>query len=88
MEIDVFGGERQDVFWIVGMGLTQRHATTMRPGAVYAGQVVPALCATELKIPQSTPIGRDPRSKSITDKCPDCAERIAEADFAETVWDF
>ncbi|GAA4610850.1 hypothetical protein [Saccharopolyspora hordei] len=88
MDIDVVDGERQDVFWIVGMGLTQRHATTMRPGAVYAGQVVPALCGAQLKVPQPTPIGRDPRSKSITERCPDCAARIAEADYAETTWDF
>ncbi|MDA3629194.1 hypothetical protein [Saccharopolyspora oryzae] len=88
MDIDEYDGDRQDVFWIVGMGLAQRHATIMRPGAVYAGQAVPALCATELKIPQPTPIGRDPRSAKITDKCPTCAERVAEADFAETTWDF
>ncbi|MER7015392.1 hypothetical protein ABT324_28495 [Saccharopolyspora sp. NPDC000359] len=88
MDIDVFGGEQQDVFWIVGMGLTQRHAITMRPGAVYAGQSVPALCGAELKIPQPTPIGRDPRSKAVTDKCPTCADRTTGANCTETTWDF
>jgi hypothetical protein len=88
MSIDVFRDEQQDVFWIVGLGLTMRHATTLRPGAVYAGQWIPSLCDVQLKVPQSTPSGREPNSKPITDKCPECTQKATDANFAEITWDF
>ncbi|MEV0053914.1 hypothetical protein AB0H34_25870 [Saccharopolyspora shandongensis] len=88
MAIDVFRDERQGVFWIVGMGLPLRHATIFRPGAVYAGQSIPALCGASLKVPQPTPSGREPNSKPVTDKCQECSREAAEGDFAETTWDF
>ncbi|MGI8308941.1 hypothetical protein [Saccharopolyspora hattusasensis] len=88
MVIDVFDDERQDVFWIVGMGLVVRHATTLRPGAVYAGQSIPSLCGVSMKVPQPTPSGRMPSSKPITDKCPECSREATEANFVETTWDF
>lgn len=88
MNINRFAEDRQDVFWIVGAGKTERHATTLRPGAVYAGQRVPVLCDVQVKIPQPTPLGREPQTKNISDKCPDC-ERIAAAEnCVETTWDF
>ncbi|MFC7344677.1 hypothetical protein [Saccharopolyspora griseoalba] len=79
--------ELQDLFWIVGAGQTVRHATTRRPGAVYAGQRIQALCDGQMKVPQPTPLGREPLTKSITGKCADC-ERKAQGRFAETNWDF
>ncbi|GAA0506406.1 hypothetical protein GCM10011581_42210 [Saccharopolyspora subtropica] len=88
MVTGVFDDERQNVFWIVGSGMDRRHATTIRPGAVYAGQVISALCEQPLKIPQATPNGRMPRSKAVTDRCEECARLVADADFAETAWDF
>ncbi|WP_433870540.1 hypothetical protein [Saccharopolyspora sp. CA-218241] len=88
MVTDVFHDERQDVFWIVGVGADRRHATTMRPGAVYSGQWVPSLCDVWLKIPPATPGGREPKSRAITDRCEDCARKTAEGDFAHTIWDF
>ena len=88
MDITRFTEDRQDVFWIVGAGQAERHATTMRPGAVYAGQCVAALCDVQIKIPQPTPLGRDPLTKKVTRKCPAC-EGIAEVkNYAETSWDF
>ena len=79
--------ELPDVFWIVGAGQAVRHATTLRPGAVYAGQRIPSLCEGQVKVPQPTPLGRDPVTKAITGKCADC-ERKAHGRFAETSWDF
>ncbi|MBB5154503.1 hypothetical protein [Saccharopolyspora phatthalungensis] len=88
MVIDVFRDERQDAFWIVGSGLALRHATTHRPGAVYAGQWIASLCEVQLKVPQPTPSGREPNSKPVTDKCPECTQKATEANFAEITWDF
>lgn len=88
MVTDVFHDERQDVFWIVGMGTDRRHAMTMRPGAVYAGQSVVALCGTTLKIPQPTPSGRPPRSKHVTEKCVECEEQSNADWFSHALWDF
>ncbi|MDI2032361.1 hypothetical protein QFW96_27325 [Saccharopolyspora sp. TS4A08] len=88
MSINRFAEDRQDAFWIVGTGQTLRHATTMRPGAVYSGQVVPALCEHEVKIPQPTPLGREPQTKNIAEKCLDCEQLIADGNFAEITWDF
>lgn len=88
MDINRFAEERQDVFWVVGIGQTERHATTMRPGAVYAGQRVPTLCGGQVKIPQPTPLGREPNTKNITGKCLDCERIVTAANYAETTWDF
>ena len=88
MVTDVFDDERQDLFWIVGLGLDRRHATTVRPGAVYSGQLVPSMCDSWLKIPQTTPIGREPHSKAVTEKCEECRRRTEESHFSHVVWDF
>lgn len=88
MNSNRFAEDRQDVFWIVGTGQTERHATTTRPGAVYAGQCVPALCDAQLKIPQTTPLGREPNTKKITDRCFECERISAAENCAETTWDF
>ncbi|MGP4016783.1 hypothetical protein [Saccharopolyspora sp. 5N708] len=85
---DVFRDEGQDVFWIVGSGCIVRHATTLRPGAVYAGQQIPSLCDVRLKVPQPTPSGREPSTKPITDKCPECARKATDSAFSEITWDF
>lgn len=88
MVAPVFGEQHQEVFWIVGINSDQRHAMTNRPGAVYAGQTIPALCGAGIKIPQPTPSGRAPRSKDVTARCTDCAHRADDAVFAHTTWDF
>lgn len=80
--------ELEDLFWIVGLGADRRHATTIRPGAVYAGQLVPSLCRAWLKIPQPTPSGRDPGSKSVRTLCEDCLQHAQDGEYAETSWDF
>ncbi|GAA2335702.1 hypothetical protein GCM10009854_09500 [Saccharopolyspora halophila] len=80
--------EQQDVFWIVGTGQTVRHATTSRPGAVYAGQSIPSLCDGQVKIPQPTPLGREPLTKMVTGRCADCQRKAHGRHFAETNWDF
>ncbi|WP_223839520.1 hypothetical protein [Saccharopolyspora pogona] len=58
------------------------------PGAVYAGAWVPALCETWLKIPTATPYGREPASTSITERCPECAEKVSRDEHHEHVWDY
>lgn len=77
-----------DLFWIVGLNAERRHATTLRPGAVYAGQSVPSLCRAWLKIPQPTPSGREPGSKSVQALCEECLRHAQEGDYSETSWDF
>lgn len=84
----VFGEQHQEVFWIVGSNTGQRHAMTTRPGAVYAGQTIPALCGAEVKIPQPTPSGRAPRSTNITARCAECAQRSDDTATTHTTWDF
>ncbi|MBE9374759.1 hypothetical protein IQ251_09905 [Saccharopolyspora sp. HNM0983] len=78
----------EDLFWIVGLGTDRRHATTIRPGAVYAGQWVPALCSAQLKIPQPTPSGREPGSTSVRTLCEDCLQQAQNGDYTEVSWDF
>ncbi len=87
MIADVFA-EQEDVFWIVGAGADRRHAMTMRPGAVYAGQTVTAMCGTAVKIPQPTPSGREPRSAHVTERCPDCTECTDDEVHRHVTWDF
>ncbi|GAB2760791.1 hypothetical protein GCM10027174_41610 [Salinifilum aidingensis] len=87
MITDVFA-EQEDVFWIVGAGADRRHAVTTRPGAVYAGQTVTAMCGTAVKIPQPTPSGRVPRSAHVTEWCTDCTERADGAAHRHVTWDF
>ncbi|CAM06313.1 hypothetical protein A8924_0140 [Saccharopolyspora erythraea NRRL 2338] len=84
----MFGPDRHDVFWIVGSGLKLRHATKMRPGAAYSGQQVPTLCDDLIKVPQATPSGREPNSKSITERCPQCSEEAERCGFSTISWDF
>ena len=84
----MFGQDRHDAFWIVGVGTPHRHATTMRPGAVYSGQQVPALCSAAVKIPQATPLGREPGSRAITERCPECEREVDRAGFSTISWDF
>ena len=88
MNINRFPGEQQDVFWVVGLGKAERHATTLRPGAVYAGQLIPVLCGGQVKVPQSTPLGRDPGTKDITARCLECEKVVADENHAETTWAF
>lgn len=88
MNTTEFAEDRPDVFWIVGAGQVERHATIMRPGAVYAGQCVPALCDVQVKIPQSTPLGREPQTKKVTRKCPECERAVIADNCSETMWDF
>ena len=87
MGIGMSHEELQDLFWIVGVGQAVRHATTLRPGAVYAGQSIRSLCEGQVKVPQATPLGREPQTKGVTGKCADC-ERKTQGQFAETNWDF
>ncbi|CAM00619.1 hypothetical protein A8924_1692 [Saccharopolyspora erythraea NRRL 2338] len=85
--------DRAQVWWIVPPGQRMRHAITESPGARPAGDRVPALCAAEVKIPYETwPASREPRSRAITDRCPECEQRVDErleldADLVVRVWD-
>ena len=77
-----------DAYWIVGVGLTLRHATEFRPGTFPAGEWIPTLCGRWFKVPFSTPYGREPQSKSISDKCPQCTELVQNNEYSSTNWDF
>jgi hypothetical protein len=87
MGIGMSHEQLQDLFWIVGAGQAVRHATTLRPGAVYAGQSIRSRCDGQMKVPHPTPLGREPETKRVTGKCADC-ERKAQGRFTETNWDF
>ncbi|WP_344686229.1 hypothetical protein [Saccharopolyspora taberi] len=85
--------DREQVWWIVPPGQRIRHAVTDRPGARPAGDVVPALCSAAVKIPYETyPPSREPRSRAITERCPECERQVADqlrrsADLVVSVWD-
>ncbi|WP_295144397.1 hypothetical protein [Saccharopolyspora sp.] len=71
--------DREHVWWIVGAGERVRHAITVRPGARPAGDPVVALCATTIKLPHETwPASKEPSSRRITERCPDCEQRVDE----------
>lgn len=88
MVFDVFRQERTDVFWIVGSGFKIRHAMTTLPGSVYTGAWVPAICETWLLIPTATPWPREPLSKAITERCPECADIVNREQHQEHTWDY
>jgi hypothetical protein len=88
MVFDVFRRERTDVFWIVGSGFKIRHAMTTLPGSVYTGAWVPALCETWILIPTATPWPREPLSKTITERCPECTTIANRKDHHEHTWDY
>lgn len=85
--------DREQVWWIVGTGERVRHAITVRPGARPAGDPVPALCDSTIKLPHETwPATKVPSSRKITDRCPVCEQRVAEElerdiDLVITTWD-
>ena len=84
----LFSSDAETVFWIVGAGTRLRHGTVTRPGATFAGDWVPSLCGTWLKVPTSTPYGSEPLSASITERCEDCAEQVRREDRHSTAWNF
>ncbi|GAA2815221.1 hypothetical protein GCM10010470_58300 [Saccharopolyspora taberi] len=46
------------------------------------------LCAARVKIPQATPLGREPASKAVTELCPECAREVEDSGFSAVFWDF
>lgn len=61
-------------YWVVGLRLFLRHATETRPGALPGGAWAPTLCGTGILVPFDTPPDREPRTKGITEICPQCTE--------------
>lgn len=85
--------DREHVWWIVPAGQRVRHAITERPGARPAGDVVHALCSSAVKLPAQTwPASKEPLSRRITERCPECELRVADqqqrtGDLVVTTWD-
>lgn len=61
-------------WWVVGLRLFLRHATESRPGALPGGEWASTLCGTWIRIPFDTPPPREPRTRGITQLCPQCTE--------------
>jgi hypothetical protein len=71
--------DREQVWWIVPAGMRLRHAITDRPGARPAGDTVHALCSAAVKLPHETwPASKEPVSRHITDRCPECERKVAD----------
>jgi hypothetical protein len=84
--------DREQVWWIVPAGQRLRHAITDRPGARPAGDVVLALCSASVKLPYETwPASKEPASRRITERCPECEEEVADqqqrTDLVISTWD-
>ncbi|MDR7301074.1 hypothetical protein [Haloactinomyces albus] len=76
--------DREHVWWIVPAGQQLRHAITNHPGSRPAGDLVTALCSAMVKLPYETwPASREPASRRITARCPNCQTEVA--DRQETV---
>ncbi|EQD86704.1 hypothetical protein A8924_7099 [Saccharopolyspora erythraea NRRL 2338] len=75
-------------FWIVGVGEKVRHATDIRPGAAPAGDWIPTLCEVWIRVPFSTVIGQEPKSKDVTERCPNCTEAVSQRKYRDINWDF
>lgn len=88
-----FLGNKKRIYWIVGCGLGLRHATKVLPGALPHGEWVPSLCETWIRLPFSTPFGREPASKGIQARCSLCIQATeclqgAEGDeWRGVIWD-
>lgn len=82
-------GSGDVVCWIVPPMARLRHGITEKPGAWPAGTLVTALCGDQVKIPLSTPFGSgQPKTKSITERCPGCVAEYESRGCPSTVWDF
>ncbi|QUG99987.1 hypothetical protein HUO13_03445 [Saccharopolyspora erythraea] len=76
------------VYWIVPALCRVRHGITDKPGRWPAGTAVTALCGLAVKIPCPTPLNSEPRTRGITEQCPECAAEYERKGFHSTVWDF
>lgn len=75
------------VYWIVGAGMPLRHATGTRPGALPGGDWIPALCERWIRVPFDTPIGWEPRSRRVTERCARCEEVVELHQYSGITWD-
>jgi hypothetical protein len=81
--------KRDDVvFWIVPPAASVRHGITDKPGAWPAGTAVTALCGLAVKIPVASSADSAPKTKSITEQCPECVREYENRGCPSTVWDF